>query len=137
MKNIIALDIGGTSIKSAVIKSNGSFLENSCKISEIDSKQNKDYIIDRFILPIQQSIKHLEKYKINLDGIAISICGPFDYEKGISFIKNLDKYESIYNLNIKKIIKEKLSLSNKIPIVFDPDAWSFGRGEVNFNNYEL
>ena len=43
MKNIIALDIGGTSIKSAIIKSNGSFLENSCKISEIDSNQNKDY----------------------------------------------------------------------------------------------
>ena len=41
MKNIIALDIGGTSIKSAIIKSDGSFLENSCKISEIDSSQNK------------------------------------------------------------------------------------------------
>ena len=136
MKNIIALDIGGTSIKSAIIKSNGSFLENSCKISEIDSNQNKDYIINKFIFPIKQSIQYLNEQKIDLDGIAISICGPFDYEKGISLIKNLDKYESIYNLNIKKIIKEKLSLPNKIPIVFDPDAWSFGRGEVNFNNYE-
>ncbi len=136
MKNIIALDIGGTSIKSAIIKSNGSFLENSCKISEIDSNQNKDYIINKFIFPIKQSIQYLNEQKIDLDGIAISICGPFDYEKGISLIKNLDKYESIYNLNIKKIIREKLFLSNKIPIVFDPDAWSFGRGEVNFNNYE-
>ena len=137
MKNIIALDIGGTSIKSAIVQSNGLFLEDSCKIIEINSSLNKDYIINKFIFPINKSIEYLNKHKLNLDGIAISICGPFDYEKGISFIKDLDKYESIYNMNLKKVIRQKLNLSDNIPLVFDQDAWCFGRGEVNFNNYEM
>ena len=137
MRNIIALDIGGTSIKYAIVQSNGIFLENSCKITEINSSLDKDYIINKFIFPINKSIEYLNKHKLNLDGIAISICGPFDYEKGISFIKDLDKYDTIYKVNLKKIIRQKLNLSDKIPLVFDQDALCFGRGEVNFNNYEM
>ena len=41
MKNIIALDIGGTSIKSAIVKSNGNFFKNSCKLLKIDSTRDK------------------------------------------------------------------------------------------------
>ena len=136
MKNIIALDIGGTSIKSAIVNSNGIFLENSCNIISINSNKDRDYILNKFIHPIKENIKLLNTTKNSFDGIAVSICGPFDYAKGICLIKNLDKYESIYKQNIKKIIQEKLSISYDIPFVFDPDAWSFGRGEVCFNDYE-
>ena len=41
MKNVIALDIGGTSIKSAIVNSNGIFLENSCKLISIDSNKKQ------------------------------------------------------------------------------------------------
>ena len=136
MKNVIALDIGGTSIKSAIVNSNGIFLENSYKLISIDSNKDKDYILNKFTQPIKEYIKLLNTTKNSLDGIAISICGPFDYEKGVCLIKNLDKYDSIYNQNIKKILQEKLSISTNIPIIFDPDAWSYGRGEVCFNDYE-
>ena len=136
MKNVIALDIGGTSIKSAIVNSNGIFLENSCNIISIDSNKDKDYILNKFIHPIKENIKLLNATENSFDGIAISICGPFDYEKGVCLIKNLDKYDSIYNQNIKKILQEKLSISTNIPIIFDPDAWSYGRGEVCFNDYE-
>ena len=88
MKNIIALDIGGTSIKSAIVKSNGSFFKNSYKITDIDSNKHKEYIFNKFTQPIKQSIDQLAKSNESFDGIAVSICGPFDYEKGISLIKN-------------------------------------------------
>ena len=134
-KNFITLDIGGTSIKSAIVKSDGTFDKNSYKLTYIDSTKNKDYIVQKFIEPIKEKINFLSKFNKNLDGIAISICGPFDYKNGISLIKNLDKYESIYKLNIKKIIQEKLSLSSDIPLIFDIDSWCFGRGETCFNDY--
>ena len=136
MKNVIALDIGGTSIKFAIVNSNGVFLENSCKIISIDSSKDKEYILNKFTYPIKESINLLNRTKNSFDGIAVSICGPFDYEKGVCLIKNLDKYESIYNQNIKKIIQERLSISSNMPFIFDPDSWSFGRGEVFFNDYE-
>ena len=47
MKNVIALDIGGTSIKFAIVNSNGIFLENSCKIISIDSSKDKEYIFNK------------------------------------------------------------------------------------------
>ena len=110
MKNIIALDIGGTSIKSAIVNSNGIFLENSCNIISINSNKDRDYILNKFIHPIKENIKLLNTTKNSFDGIAVSICGPFDYEKGICLIKNLDKYESIYKQMIMKIIKKLLYL---------------------------
>ena len=53
MKNIIALDIGGTSIKSGIVKSNGKFYKNSCKVIKIDSTKDKEYIINKFTSPIK------------------------------------------------------------------------------------
>ena len=111
MKNIIALDIGGTSIKSGIVKSNGKFYKSSCKVIEIDSTKDKEYIINKFTSPIKESLNLLSKTNKTLEGIAISICHPFDFKKGISLISSLDKYESIYGLNIKKIIQR---LYNKI-----------------------
>ena len=96
MKNIIALDIGGTSIKSAIVKSNGNFFKNSCKLLKIDSTRDKEYIIDKFTYPIKKSIDLLSKKNKNFEGIAISICHPFDFKKGISLIQNLDKLDLKY-----------------------------------------
>ena len=136
MKNIIALDIGGTSIKSAIVKSNGIFFKNSCKLLKIDSTRDKEYIINKFTYPIKKSLNLLNKTNKNFDGIAISICHPFDFKKGVSLIHNLDKYESIYGLNIKKIIQKKFSLSANKPIIFNHDARCYGIGEVLFNDYK-
>ena len=59
MKNIIALDIGGTSIKSAIVKSNGNFFKNSCKLLKIDSTRDKEYIISKFTYPIKKSLNFI------------------------------------------------------------------------------
>ena len=136
MKNIIALDIGGTSIKSGIVKSNGKFYKNSCKVIKIDSTKDKEYIINKFTSPIKKSINLLNKTNKDFEGIAISICHPFNFRKGISLIQNLDKYESIYGLNIKKIIQKKFSLSANKPVIFNHDAQCYGIGEVLFNDYK-
>jgi glucokinase len=45
-----------------------------------------------------------------LDGIGLAICGPFDYEKGISKITGLDKHESLYDINVKQSLQKSLEL---------------------------
>ena len=41
----------------------------------------------------------------NIGGIGIAIPGPFDYGNGISLIKDLEKYESLYGTNIKETLE--------------------------------
>ena len=135
-KNYICLDIGGTSIKSAIINSNNYIIKNTYNKKNLDSTRDKNYIIKNFIYPIKKNIEYLKKHNKIFDGIAIAIGGPFDYKKGISYIKNLDKYESIYGINIKEVIQNKLNISKKLPFIFDIDSWSFGRGEIQFKKYD-
>ncbi len=55
--------------------------------------------------------------------------GPFDYEKGISFIKDQNKYESLYGLNVKEMMAERLGVSTD-HIRLMNDAGCFLQGEV-------
>ena len=107
MKNIIALDIGGTSIKSGIVKSNGKFYKNSCKVIKIDSTKDKEYIINKFTSPIKKSINLLNKTNKDFEGIAISICHPFNFRKGISLIQNLVKKQ---NELVSQIVKDSEAL---------------------------
>jgi len=135
INNYICLDIGGTSIKSAIINSNNYMIKNTYKKTSIDSNKDKEYIINKFIQPIKKNINYLNRDNKKLNGIAIAIGGPFDYNKGISYIKNVDKYDSIYGINVKKIIQKELRLPKELPFIFDIDSWCFGRGEVKYKQY--
>ncbi|MEP7144304.1 MAG: ROK family protein [Ferruginibacter sp.] len=63
------------------------------------------------------------------DKIGIAMPGPFDYEKGICLIKDLDKYESLYNLNVKNLLAKQLEIDEG-NIYMMNDASCFLKGEV-------
>lgn len=61
--------------------------------------------------------------------VGIAMPGPFDYENGISFIKDQNKYESLYGLNVKEMMAEQLHISpDQIRLM--NDAGCFLQGEV-------
>jgi glucokinase len=124
----ICLDVGGTSIKSAIVLSNGVLLDKTFKIVSVNTKGSKEYIITAFISIIKAYIDFLKFKNIMPAGIGIGMCGPMDYKNGICFIPpNLHKYQSLYNVNLKQVLIEKLDFEN---IVFENDASTFLRGEV-------
>jgi glucokinase len=54
---------------------------------------------------IKQALKGSE------DGrIGIAMPGPFDYLTGICLMKNVNKYESLYGLNIKQELSDRLGI---------------------------
>ena len=61
--------------------------------------------------------------------IGIAMPGPFDYEKGISLISGLDKYESLYHLNVKELLANELQIEEE-DVVMMNDASCFLKGEV-------
>ena len=61
--------------------------------------------------------------------IGIAMPGPFDYENGISYIKDQNKYEALYGLNIKEQLAKKLEISISDISILN-DAACFLQGEV-------
>jgi glucokinase len=127
---VACLDIGGTSVKSAVVGDDGTVAAHSLAIDPVDSGGSKQQILGAFTGALERALRLARDGGMPLAGIGISICGPFDYERGISKITGLDKYEAIYGLNVKQALRAELQLPEELPFLFDVDAWSFARGEV-------
>jgi glucokinase len=127
---VACLDIGGTSVKSAVVGDDGAVAARSLTIDPVDSAGSREEILGAFARALGRALRLAREERMPLAGIGISICGPFDYERGISKITGLDKYEAIYDVDVKQALIEELRLPEALPFLFDVDAWSFARGEV-------
>ena len=111
MNSILALDVGGTFIKSAVIYRNGTFNElpqvPSC------SGGSAAEIIEAFHTAIAAGGK--------VDAVGIAIPGPFNYACGISLMEH--KFSEIKGLELRKVLPE-------LPLRFVHDANAFLLGEI-------
>jgi glucokinase len=61
--------------------------------------------------------------------IGIAMPGPVDYEQGISYIKGLTKYESLYGKNVKHLLADSLAIPTE-HIRLKNDAGCFLQGEA-------
>lgn len=129
-KSAIALDVGGTSLKSAIVSSDGYILEGSIRQTAIDSKSSYEKIIGTFIEPMAALLRLAQAKQLKIIGIGIGMPGPFDYDNGICLMKGVDKYESIYGVNLREKFRERLKLTKNFPILLENDAWTFVRGEA-------
>jgi len=126
------LDIGGTTVKSGVVTEDGKLIAGTTSQAPVNSKGSIEEILSTFAQSLGKVLKYANECENTLGGIGIAMPGPFDYERGISYIKDLDKYESIYGVNVKQELQQRLKLPSEFPLVFDVDSWSFARGEVWF-----
>ena len=135
-----AFDMGGTYIKASLIDNRGSIVENTSGAFLAYSHQTDKLILDRVTEILADMLKCCPD-RI-LKGIGFSFPGPFDYENGISYIRGLNKYESLYGLNIHDEmmdrVKEKIEVIDKdrFQILFENDASLFALGEC-YGNKEL
>ena len=137
MKYYVGLDVGGSYIKSAVVNSNGEILDDKIIINESFSNCDKETVLCNIMNIIKERISSLSN--CNFSGVGIAFPGPFDYVIGVSYIKGINKYESIYGVNIKeeiiKYAKENLkNITNDFNVKFENDAAMFALGEELLNN---
>ncbi|MNX49745.1 N-acetyl-D-glucosamine kinase [compost metagenome] len=125
----IGMDVGGTHITSAVIDvTDMKVLKPSVHKESFDSNLPVNQVMDFWEKAIRLSLKNSGIENVN--GIAVCMPGPFDYEKGISMIKGQDKYENFYGLNIGDLLRKRLNLPDDFSVFFENDAVCFGKGEV-------
>ncbi len=137
---LIALDVGGTFIKSCIVE-NGVPLAASFRQVPALADRDADTIINQFIAIFRT---HYESYVTYSEGkdfdcrwhIGIAFPGPFDYEQGICYIQGLSKFESLYGMNLKTAFNERLKLEagewaealQEADIRFEGDARLFALG---------
>ncbi len=123
----LGVDIGGTHITAALVNlEKGTLIQGSIKRSAVNSRQDKEAILSAWCEVINQAFEGLP-HSERLIGIAMP--GPFDYENGISLIKEQDKFNSLYRINLKEELAQRLGI-RPTAIHFINDAAGFMQGEV-------
>lgn len=126
----MGVDIGGSSLRCGLVSRAGRLRRGSHRRVSVDSKGDREAILRTLVLPIRDGLRQSEAERLHLVGIGIGMCGPLDYDRGISLIQGVDKYEALYGVNLKEEFHRRLSLPDRFPIAFEVDTWAFARGEA-------
>jgi glucokinase len=125
---ILTADVGGSHITAGICHLESySILSQSITRIEVDSKGPAESILARWESAFEQVLQ--KNITASVSGLSIAMPGPFDYEKGISYIKGLDKYEALYGMDIKQHLADLLNIDPAV-ILFKNDAESTIAGEV-------
>ncbi len=124
---VTGIDIGGSHITAALIDLQAhSIIRESLVRIHVNSKSTTEQIIKDWTGAIADcKAYHSETSK----KIGIAMPGPFDYEKGISLIRDQDKYDALYNVNVKELLAKELQIGEE-DIFMMNDASCFLKGEV-------
>lgn len=128
----LLLDVGGTEIKMNALTSDGTFLLQKHQHAPAYAQESQATILAHFRSLLLSFIQEYQE-EYQLRGIGLAFPGPFDYEKGISLMQGLRKYETIYGVNLREAIQTWLAEIgyHDVPIVFENDATCFALGEFH------
>lgn len=124
---VVASDIGGTHITAALVDvSQWQVVDDSTTRHSVNSHADAKSILTSWTTPFETLIaSHPTADPV----IGIAMPGPFDYEKGISRMRNQDKYDSLYGMDIRQELAERTGVP-ATAIRFINDAAAFLQGEI-------
>jgi glucokinase len=124
---VLGVDIGGSHITAAIVDlESGNILRGSYKRRFINAREDADTILNTWVPVINEA---LATTALQPKKIGIAMPGPFDYDQGISLIKEQEKFQSLYKVNIKNELAKRLHIRPE-EIRFINDAAGFLKGEV-------
>jgi len=123
----IGVDIGGSHITAAHVDCKSyKVIDDSLMRVRVASMDTAEVIFDSWVDALSSLIMKDDDQHIR---IGIAMPGPFDYVEGISLMKNQEKYDALYGLNVRDVLSERLEIPRD-HIVFINDAEAFLRGEL-------
>lgn len=124
---VLGADIGGTHITAAFVDLvTRSILPETLVRTPVNAHATADDIISVWAGAVMESLNRLQ---VSSPCIGIAIPGPFNYEDGISKIQHQDKYDALYNLNVKTLLAQRLGTDVRNIMLLN-DAACFLQGEV-------
>ena len=119
----IGVDIGGSHITSCVYcHENKRLCRETFSYKKINPHGTKEEIITGWVCALEISMKHLGK---PISGIGVAMPGPFDYYNGISKITDVEKFQSLYDVNLRLELAERMGIEpSQIRFINDATAFS-------------
>lgn len=124
---VTGVDIGGTHITAALVDLKArKVLADTWTRNAVNTQGTKEEIAEAWCLTIGGAVKN---YPGCSGKMGIAMPGPCDYEKGVSLIKDQDKLDALYQINIKDLLASRLPVKAQ-DIRMMNDAGCFLKGEV-------
>jgi glucokinase len=125
----IGTDIGGSHISCAAIDLvSGKILRETLTERAVNNQAQASEIIDVWAEALSCVLTRVPLEKVK--GIGFAMPGPFDYVKGICYIRGVAKYENLYGVNVTDAISSSLKVPEDFLIRFMNDASAFAVGEA-------
>jgi len=125
---VIAADIGGTHVTAAMVNTHAWQVVKASVIRHgVNSHSDAKSILSTWAAPFKEVIQQQTALAEPVIGIAIP--GPFDYINGISHMRNQDKYDNLFGMDIRAELAKRIGV-NGSDIRFINDAAAFLQGEV-------
>lgn len=122
----LCLDVGGTEIKAAPVDRSGNILQ-TIRHFPSRAKEPADVLLAHFS-GIFEAIRLKERA---VSGLRIAFPGPFDYQKGVCLLQGLDKYDALYQVDLRRAFSQRTRIAPE-EILFSNDASAFALGEMAF-----
>lgn len=123
-KCILALDVGGTSIKYALVPLSKKLTLHSFGELPVNSEGSIKEVEDSYRKVLRTARQKANNSDMVIKGLGVSTPGPFDYNKGIYLMDH--KFSSMYGRSIIPALKSELPDS---PLRFIHDSHAFLLGE--------
>ncbi|WP_156231738.1 ROK family protein [Enterococcus gallinarum] len=131
---VICLDVGGTFVKGTVYNNKNKPLLEGINYYPAHANKGKEEILENFFQIMSDLYQQVAINEKIVQTLMIAFPGPFDYEQGICLIQGLNKYESLYQTNIKHALRQRIKHSQElltttdfsISIFNDGTAFAFG-----------
>ncbi len=130
MKKIsIGADIGGSHISTIAVDLDGAaILPATYSRYLVNSNGSDEEILSAWKLCLAETCSKSKEHPIT--GIGFAMPGPFDYDRGIAKFMGVQKFDSLYGIDIRQKMKTCPGLPENISVRFLNDATCFAIGEA-------
>ncbi|MBV7504361.1 ROK family protein [Bacillus sp. sid0103] len=133
----LAFDVGGLFIKGVVLNDRGEIFPNTESYFPSKSGANREEILTHFVEIICRQIGKIMDKNAVIEGIGFAFPGPFDYVNGVCLISGVNKFESLYGVDLRTELTARLHqqkvfavrVSPQFRIVFENNVNMFALGE--------
>ncbi|MDF2986545.1 MAG: hypothetical protein K0R50_2055 [Eubacterium sp.] len=122
---VLSIDAGGTFLKAALVKTDGTLVKNSFLRVPVNSGGSANAISTSYRQLAILGLAKARENSLDLSAVGVCIPGPFDYVGGISLMTH--KYASIKGLPMRPWLQEILG---EIPVCFLHDSHAFLLGAL-------
>jgi glucokinase len=128
---VVCMDVGGTEIKAAPVGAGGRLLA-PVQHFPADAGRPADALLAHFAA-IALAAADLARGR-TVRGVHLAFPGPFDYENGVSRMRNLDKYDALYGVNLRESLQRRLAPlglpGESIRFINDVSAYALGEMRI-------